>query len=625
MRRKTKIIIILVLLFTFIDGIVYFAGHINEKQRIEVALNSHLTKIQTHYNVLLHHQRVAADAAYRSTIAIKEVIEILSKAEYATKKQRDILREQLFQRLKDKYKILQSKGILQYHFVFPDNIVFLRMHKPSKFGDDLSGIRYSFAHTNKTHQEVHGFEQGKTTHGFRNVYPIYDKNKHYLGSIDIAFSSGFLQDYLINVSKIHTHFLVNKKVFNVKAWQRDDMILKYTQSIEHPDYMVSLIHGTTNKEHILEDIDERVKTKIYHKMNENRKFSLNTHNKNRSVVISFYPIQNIKDKKTVAWIVSYDNDDFIDMTLKMNLYVQVIAFFVFLVLFYFAYCLLNQKEILNIQVKRKTAELADSERKLKHLNENLKITVENEVKKNQEKDRLLFQQSKMASMGEMIGNIAHQWRQPIAVISMWANNIIVDVEMGEIDDESFKKYAHNINEQTKHLSQTIDDFRNFFTPTKEKTTFMIENSLDKTMNLLLASFKTHNIEIIKEIEDTELNAFENELTQAILNILKNAKDILITLNKESKKLIFINIYKKSHYAVIEIIDNGGGVSDDIIDKIFEPYFTTKHKSQGTGIGLYMTEAIITKHLNGEISVENYSYEYKNENYTGAKFIIQLPL
>ncbi len=241
------------------------------------------------------------------------------------------------------------------------------------------------------------------------------------------------------------------------------------------------------------------------------------------------------------------------------------------------------------------------------------------------KERILFQQSKLASMGEMIGNIAHQWRQPIAIISMWANNIIADLDMDELENENLRKYANNINKQTHHLSQTIDDFRNFFVPNRDKTTFTLKEVIDKTMNLLIASFENHNIKVIKSVQNIQITALENELTQAILNIIKNAKDIVITLPKESKRLIFININQIKERVIIEISDNGGGVAEDIMEKIFEPYFTTKHKSIGTGIGLYMTQSIVTKHLHGEISVENIEYKYEDKNYVGAKFTINLPM
>ena len=276
----------------------------------------------------------------------------------------------------------------------------------------------------------------------------------------------------------------------------------------------------------------------------------------------------------------------------------------------------NVNQRLEEKVESKTYEL-------QKLNENLELRVKDEVTQNLKKEQMLYQQSKMASMGEMIGNIAHQWRQPIAVISMWANNIIADIDMEEVDTKSLKIYANNINEQTNHLSQTIDDFRNFFSPNKEESTFTLKSSIDKTMSLLSASFKANSIEVIEEIEDIEITALENELTQAILNIIKNAKDILVTLPSDAKRLLFINIYSNNKKLYIEIIDNGGGVPADIIDKVFEPYFTTKHKSQGTGIGLYMTESIVTKHLDGTVYVQNVEYEYEGVNYKGAKFTIEL--
>jgi len=627
MKKRTKLILILSIIFLSINFVIYMITELNKEQRIQVALDTHLYKLRTNYEVLLYHQKLIADAAYKSTVNKKFVIDILSKVKGTKGKELDILRENLRKFLEDKYKVIHEQGVLQYHFVLPNNDVFLRMHKPSKYGDNLSGIRYSFEYVNKTHKPISGFEKGKTAHGFRNTYPIFDENHNYLASIDIAFSSNYLQEYLINISKMHTHFLINKKIFNVKAWKRNDVVLNYIQSSENKNFMMSVLHSDYKEEHIIKNIKKLkpIKKQIHKKMKEEKEFSLHTQYNGESVVVSFYPVKNIKDQKTVVWIVSYDHDSFIDITIKMNYYVQISAFFVLLILFYFIYRVINQREILDIQVKEQTKELAKSEYELKLLNENLELTIEKEVAKNQSKDRLLYQQSKMAAMGEMIGNIAHQWRQPIAIISMWANNIIADIDMEEIDNENLKKYADKINEQTIHLSQTIDDFRNFFSPNKEKNLFTLKDSVDRTMSLLSASFKTHNIDVIETIEDVEIFSLENEFTQSILNIIKNAKDVLITLDKSNKRLIFINIYKNNSNVIIDIIDNGGGISETVIDKVFEPYYTTKHQSQGTGIGLYMTETIITKHLHGQVGVRNIEYKYEDIHYVGAKFTIILPL
>ncbi len=277
---------------------------------------------------------------------------------------------------------------------------------------------------------------------------------------------------------------------------------------------------------------------------------------------------------------------------------------------------------LNIDLENKVSQKTEE---LVNFNLTLKDKIKEEVIKNRLKDNMLYQQSKMASMGEMIGNIAHQWRQPISIIAMWANNIVADVDMDEIEKESLRKYANNITKQTQELSQTIEDFRNFFIPNKVKVEFTIKSTIDKTMSLLSASFKTQNIEVIENIEDIKIVALENELTQAILNIMKNSKDAIVNLPKNMRRLIFINIYKENYNYVIEIKDNGGGIPVEIKDKIFEPYFTTKHKSQGTGIGLYMTNTIITKHLKGNILVDNEEYEYDGVTYTGVKFKLVLPM
>ncbi|MEA3383727.1 MAG: ATP-binding protein [Campylobacterota bacterium] len=279
--------------------------------------------------------------------------------------------------------------------------------------------------------------------------------------------------------------------------------------------------------------------------------------------------------------------------------------------------LTNLNNSLESKVNKKTQQL-------KEINEHLQDEIEEQVEANRQKDNMVFQQSKMAAMGEMIGNIAHQWRQPISVIAMWANNMKIDIELEQVDNKNFIRYADSIVMQTQHLSQTIDDFKNFFTPAKEKNFFTISNSMDRALKLVGASFKTHNIQVITDIEDIEIKSYENELTQAILNILNNAKDVLLQL-KEENRYIFISVFKKERSVIIEIKDSGGGVEDSIISRIFEPYFTTKHKAQGTGIGLYMTESIIVKHLHGQITVKNSNYTYNNSDFKGAVFKISIPI
>jgi two-component system, sporulation sensor kinase A len=237
-----------------------------------------------------------------------------------------------------------------------------------------------------------------------------------------------------------------------------------------------------------------------------------------------------------------------------------------------------------------------------------------------DKEKLLFQQNKLASMGEMIGNIAHQWRQPLSMISIQATSTKLEKELGTLSDEDLISTMEKINNTTQYLSKIIDDFRYFHNPKNNTlSTFNINDTIIKTLNL--ANFE--DIKVIKEIDNLEIKSLENELIQVLLNILNNAKDAMI--KNETKRYIKIKIYKINNTAYIEIIDTANGIPLDIIDKVFEPYFTTKHKSKGTGIGLFMTEEIVIKHLNGKISVKNDKIKIDNIEYFGANFTIELPL
>lgn len=240
-----------------------------------------------------------------------------------------------------------------------------------------------------------------------------------------------------------------------------------------------------------------------------------------------------------------------------------------------------------------------------------------------EKDRLLFQQSKMASMGEMIENIAHQWRQPLSMISSISTGVIVKKELNVTTEDEEIENLEKINKTAQHLSQTIEDFRSYFRRDKIKSSFYILESIKKNFMLTEGILKSHNIKMIyKDNEDIKIENYENEFTQALMNIFSNAKDVLVK-NDPEQRFIFIGLKEKRNKVIIEICDNGGGIKKDLLEKIFEPYFTTKHQSQGTGIGLYMTHQIIETHMNGTIKVKNESTNYKGKEYKGANFIITL--
>jgi C4-dicarboxylate-specific signal transduction histidine kinase len=180
-----------------------------------------------------------------------------------------------------------------------------------------------------------------------------------------------------------------------------------------------------------------------------------------------------------------------------------------------------------------------------------------------------------------------------------------------------------INDSTQYLSRIIDDFAEFFNSSNNRMNeYNINDILDKTEEIINAQLINKNIELVRNIEEFKILTIENELIQVLVNILNNAADAL-ELNENKIKLIFIEAYQKNNHVYIKIKDNAGGIPENIMDRIFEPYFTTKHQAQGTGIGLYMSEEIIRNHLNGTLSVENETYQYDGIEYNGAKFIIKI--
>uniref|UniRef100_UPI0040477111 PAS domain-containing sensor histidine kinase n=3 Tax=Aliarcobacter sp. TaxID=2321116 RepID=UPI0040477111 len=235
--------------------------------------------------------------------------------------------------------------------------------------------------------------------------------------------------------------------------------------------------------------------------------------------------------------------------------------------------------------------------------------------------KLIESQAKLASMGEMIGNIAHQWRQPLNVISTIASSIKLKNDYGLIEINDILVDMNNIMKQTQYLSNTIDDFRNFIKNSNQLTEISIKETIEKVISISNSSIKSSNINLIVDIEeDMNIEGYQNQLIQAIINIINNSKDAMEENNIENR-FIFITTKKIKDDLFLIIKDNGGGINLNIIDKIFEPYFTTKHKSIGTGIGLAMVHQIITKHHNSLIEVRNETYTYEEKKYTGACFKI----
>lgn len=258
---------------------------------------------------------------------------------------------------------------------------------------------------------------------------------------------------------------------------------------------------------------------------------------------------------------------------------------------------------------------------LTHENEILEERLIKEINKLKEKDKIINEQSKMMLMRELLINLSHQWRQPLSIISTMASGMKLKKEFNQLDDKDFEDGLNIITRNSEHLSKTIDNLRVLFENKDEMTAYTFQKIFNNIRELLKEKLNKNDLKLLITIDDITYYGHENKLSNAIIHILNNAIDIL--KNKEHSKLIFIKVYKESK-VVIEIKDNGGGIKEEIKDKIFQPFFTTKKDSIGKGMDLYLTKEIIENILKGEITTSNVSFEYKKEVYNGALFKILLP-
>ncbi|MEZ4693990.1 MAG: transporter substrate-binding domain-containing protein [Aliarcobacter sp.] len=299
---------------------------------------------------------------------------------------------------------------------------------------------------------------------------------------------------------------------------------------------------------------------------------------------------------------------------------------------YRQYLLKHSNNHLQKEVIKRTRQLESSNQSLKrkrdelhNLNKNLELKIKEEVEKNRLIQEKLFKTDKLASMGEMISNIAHQWRQPLSVISTLATGVKLQKEFDTLSDKELILNMDLINKNAQYLSETINDFKNFIKGDRNLQNYNLSSTITNFIHLVESSIKNSNIRMILDLDDDIfIDGYPNELIQCFINIFNNSKDAYEETNQENP-LFFIKTQKQNNQVIIKIKDNAQGIPQNIITKIYEPYFTTKHKSQGTGLGLHMTYKLITDGINGKIDAKNVSFEFENRTEIGVEFKIVIDL
>lgn len=329
------------------------------------------------------------------------------------------------------------------------------------------------------------------------------------------------------------------------------------------------------------------------------------------------------------WInIKYNID--IDYSLVYKILTVIFIFIIFIV--YKQYYLKRMNKKLEEEVDKKTKLLVDSNNKLKkneqilkQYNKDLEIKIKEEVDKNIKIQKQLFTAEKISSMIEMINNISHQWRQPLSIISTISSGMLLKKEYGLLDDKEFRDNCIMIDNNVQFISKTIDNFRNFIDNDNNKKVFDLENAIEDFLNLVSALITNDHINIILNLEkDIKINGYENELIQCFINIFNNARTAL-NERKIEEKLIFITTSIEDNKVIITIKDNAQGISEEIMNKLFEPYITTKHQSQGIGLGLYITYNLIVDKMKGAVDIVNTVFTYNNKKYNGVEVTITLPI
>ncbi len=434
---------------------------------------------------------------------------------------------------------------------------------------------------------------------YDTLYDIKNRNINTVDAIEVIESA---REIIHTQWKNYTHS-VNEHIGGLpqfaNAWL-NFFLLEYTVSHES-FYQKSLVSkvkkkmkGIDQKSTLLIQYIQQNHTELLNQTIESISLDINSINIYLSSLIQIHLKEAIAEKNR--------NDRMFTTSILMLFLLIGFTFFLSILI---SLLIINHFKRLNESLESK---VFAKTKELRVLNESLENRITKEVENSRKKDQVMFQQAKLASLGEMLQNIAHQWRQPLGALTMIIQGFEAKFLSGKLDEKFIESRVNDAMLLSKNMSDTLEDFRTFFHPHKIHKRFALRESIQKAIDLSKYQLSKEKIMITLEMkEDILIYSYENELTHILLNLINNSKDALSHTSISEKKILII-VKDASHHAIISTIDNAGGIKDGIITKIFEPYFTTKHKSVGTGIGLYMSKQIVEKHMHGQINCKNIQHK-----------------
>ena len=590
--------VLLVLLYSFLNY--------NKNNNIQMHLEKETAQYSIVYNTLYKEFKSKSQLIFDLLIDKKQVIDIYKEVSITSKNtEKSIcnqrlfdLRERLYKELKNKYsKIKENAKIPSINFHTKENLSFLSMDKLEKFCYDLTPVRPLLVKVNSIKEPIDGFEIGKTSSKYRFLFPIIVNNVH-LGSVEISYDSLIFINEFMGHSNVLAQIHVSKEIVDQKFDKDEELKQYYKQSPLQGMYTVNKLISNLEKQSkknyqkivtskpIREEIEKRIQTK-------QDAFSIYDYVYGDSITI--IPIKNPASHQREGYFSIKHFSKYLENE-KLTFYNHFLTISCFIIFIMFlTYKYFSSKIKRTKLLSRKNKELTKKQNKLKNINTDLEQIVTEKINENLKQSDLISKQAKIAALGEMMDAIAHQWKQPLSVIDMTINNLVLKIDFNEkVSNKDIVDLGENTRFQIDHLITTIDEFRQFFRPNQPTKNYNVKDIINLALQLEKDYLIQNKTNINVNIDETlDFKCIKTEFVHVVLNIINNSIDAFIANNIEDR-LINISAYKNNTNVAIEICDNAKGIPTDVLPNIFKSNYTTKAQGQGTGIGLYLAKQIIEK-------------------------------
>jgi signal transduction histidine kinase len=576
-------------------ALLYLTGFLfinyNAKSRVDSHLTRALETTNVEYKLIYNIYKKSSKLIFKEYVNDPLALNIIQGINETNK---DSLRKELFNLMRQPYNVAKSLGVRQLHFHLKNNESFLRMHKPEKFGDDLSEYRYSVKRVNETGKAISGFEQGRVAHGFRFVYPLKSKDGQGLGSVEVSIDTNGFEDMFQNTLYAEAYFLLDKET-SLRKLFIDEVNKRYQESLDSSQYLQTKIdeHDANLKEYIKENLAS-YRESLAADFQTRKAFAKEIKVADEYYSKVFIPIHRIEDQKIIAYFVSSSRSDFLSNTHKDERNILVALFFFILLIVYGLHKNITYSNSLKEKIKEKTDELEASE-------------------------QMIIESKKMASLGALVAGVAHEINTPVG-LSITAMSHFMErtktlklhYEKEEMDQEEFENYLSKTDSILKLIftnlvkaANLIKDFKQLSVNDnhEEKKVVRLKKHIESVVSTLKEHIQKKNIKINLDIDDDiEIFAYADALSVVMTNLIINS--VVHAFDDETDALISVKVTKNFKNIVIIYEDNGKGMSEEQVQNVYEPFYTTNRGGGGSGLGMHIMYNLIAQKLEGSINLQS---------------------